>query len=57
MNCLDDANMQPQKEEGIEQIKWMSEAEASPALFSSYRSIRAVLENYLKKGKSGLENA
>jgi len=57
MNCLDDANMQPQKEEGIEQIKWMSEAEASPALFSSYRSIRAVLENYLEKGKSGLENA
>jgi 8-oxo-dGTP pyrophosphatase MutT (NUDIX family) len=47
MDCLDDRKMKPQKEEGIEDIRWMSREEAEKALRTSYRSIKSVFQRYL----------
>jgi 8-oxo-dGTP pyrophosphatase MutT (NUDIX family) len=47
MDCLDDKKMKPQKEEGIDAIRWMNENEAQEALANSYKSIREVLTCYL----------
>lgn len=58
MDCLDDKKMKPQKEEGIEDIRWMKENEAREALHDSYKSIREVLNCYLStvdSGQSGKE--
>lgn len=49
MSCLDDSNMNPQTEEGITEIKWMSVDEATLALATSYKSIKYVLKKYKKK--------
>ena len=46
MYCVDDANMKPQVEENIEDIKWMDEAELKEALYNSYSSIRDVFRHY-----------
>lgn len=43
MDCLDDGNISPQKEEGIEDIRWMNEAECNIALQNTYNSIREVM--------------
>ncbi len=56
MDCLEDKKMKPQKEEGIEDIRWMSVEEASAALQSSYKSIRAVFDIYRKKQNPAAEN-
>jgi len=58
MECLEDKKMKPQKEEGIEDIRWMKENEAREALQHSYKSIKEVLNFYLSvadSGKSGKE--
>lgn len=47
MDCLDDKKMKPQKEEGIDDIRWMNEYEARVMLYYSYKSIREVLNCYL----------
>lgn len=47
MECRDDKKMKPQKEEGIDEIRWMKEEEAIEALENSYKSIREVLNCYL----------
>lgn len=49
MECLDDAEMKPQAEEDIEEVKWMTDAEAKHALYNSYFSIRYVFRTYLHK--------
>ena len=46
MNCLDDSNMMPQKEEGIKDVKWMSINKMEEALLSSYRSLRYVVQEF-----------
>jgi len=48
MDCVDDKKMKPQKEEGIDAIRWMTENEAVEALHDSYKSIREVLNCYLQ---------
>ena len=52
MDCLDDKKMKPQKEEGIEDIRWMEETDAREALLSSYKSIREVFHAYLEKANA-----
>ncbi|GAB4411135.1 MAG: hypothetical protein OHK0053_37940 [Microscillaceae bacterium] len=47
MQCLDDSQMKPQKEEDIDQIAWMKPEEAQVALAESYQSIRFVLRTFL----------
>ncbi|MCP4460268.1 MAG: NUDIX domain-containing protein [Cytophagales bacterium] len=46
MNCLDDSEMKPQKEEGIKDVKWMTIIKMEEALLSSYRSLRYVVQEY-----------
>ena len=46
MDCLDDSQMTPQTEEGIEDIRWMTAAEVELALGNSYASIIAVFKAY-----------
>ena len=49
MECINDSNMKPQEEEGIEDIRWLSEADAKTALINSYPSMRFLFKHYLKK--------
>ncbi|MFY0607144.1 MAG: NUDIX domain-containing protein [Cyclobacteriaceae bacterium] len=48
MKCMDDSKLAPQEEEGIEKVSWMNLAELRSALYNSYRSIRAVMQEYHK---------
>jgi hypothetical protein len=48
MDCVNDAGMKPQEEEGIEEILWLSEADAKTALINSYPSMRYLFKQYLK---------
>lgn len=48
MSSTDDTKMSPQKEEDIEVVKWMNLTEMRSALYSSYRSIRYVIQEYHK---------
>lgn len=45
MTCIDDSKMKPQKEEGIDELRWMDEKEVQQALVNSYSSIRFVIES------------
>jgi len=47
MRNVNDKKMAPQHEEGIEQIVWMTEAEARQALVNSFSSIRYVVDCFL----------
>lgn len=49
MSCTNDTGMKPQQEEGIDDIKWLSEIEAKTALIDSYPSMRYLFKKYLKK--------
>ena len=49
MNCLNDAQMAPQQEEGIEDIRWFFEADAKIALINSYPSMRYLFKQYIKR--------
>jgi len=48
MENLDDSKMKPQKEEGIEDIQWLSHQEAKTALVNSYPSMRYLYKKFLK---------
>jgi 8-oxo-(d)GTP phosphatase len=48
MECVDDTKMKPQKEEGIEQVKWLTHQEAKIALVNSYPSMRYLYKKFLK---------
>jgi 8-oxo-dGTP pyrophosphatase MutT (NUDIX family) len=52
MKCINDAFMTPQKEEGIEDIRWMSSDELEKALQNTYRNIREVIDAFRQKEKS-----
>jgi 8-oxo-dGTP pyrophosphatase MutT (NUDIX family) len=47
MHVLDDSQAQPQLEEGIEEIRWLTATEAHKALANSYSSIRFVFDQLL----------
>ncbi|MGW8121137.1 NUDIX hydrolase [Roseivirga echinicomitans] len=53
MESLDDSKMKPQKEEGIDEVKWMNANEVNVALYNTYRSIRHVYKKYRKEIKKG----
>lgn len=46
MKCINDANMEPQYIENIEDIRWMTIDQADHALKNSYRSIQGVMESW-----------
>ena len=48
MDCLDDSKMKPQRNEGIEDVKWMNSEQVDIALYSSYRSIQHVYKKFRK---------
>lgn len=49
MDCIDDSKMTPQKEEGIDDIRWIHEADVKVALTNSYPSMRFLFKQYIKK--------
>jgi 8-oxo-dGTP pyrophosphatase MutT (NUDIX family) len=51
MSCTNDASMKPQEEEGIDAIRWFTNAEATTALVDSYPSMRFLFKKYLKKSE------
>jgi 8-oxo-dGTP pyrophosphatase MutT (NUDIX family) len=48
MDCLSDDKMTPQREEGIDDIRWFYEADAKIALVNSYPSMRYLFKHFLK---------
>ncbi len=48
MHCTNDKKMAPQKSEGIKKAEWMSIEEVRKALHGSYKSIRYVMQEYMK---------
>lgn len=52
MSCISDVGMKPQKEEGIDDIRWFREAEAKTSLINSYPSMRWLFKQFLKKRNS-----
>jgi len=48
MQCLNDQQMSPQEEEGIEDVQWMDTDGVRKALYDSYRTIRYVVQEYNK---------
>ena len=48
MKCLSDKKMTPQEDEGIKKVQWMTMEEVRKALHNSYRSIRYVMQEYIK---------
>ena len=53
MTCLDDSEMAPQREEGIERVEWISEEKALELTATSYPSIRFVCRKYFDGKQSG----
>lgn len=49
MNCVDDSEMRPQLDEGIDELQWMDEKQIQQALLNSYSSIRYVFEELRKQ--------
>ena len=56
MECLDDSQMKPQREEGIDEVKWMSKKEVRKALSKSYRSVRHVFHKLEESESSTTED-
>jgi 8-oxo-dGTP pyrophosphatase MutT (NUDIX family) len=48
MENLNDSAMRPQKEEGIDEIRWLTHYEAKVALINSYPSMRYLYKQFLK---------
>lgn len=55
MKCTSDKKMSPQANEGIKKVEWMDLEEVRKSLHSSYRSIRYVMQEYLKMSKEIIE--
>jgi 8-oxo-(d)GTP phosphatase len=48
MELISDAGMKPQKEEGIEDIRWLNHADSKIALVNSYPSMRYLYQKFLR---------
>lgn len=46
MECLDDVNMSPQTDEGIDKVEWKTELESMRCLKDTYHTIKSVINNY-----------
>ncbi|HEV7347231.1 NUDIX hydrolase [Telluribacter sp.] len=44
LDCVDDSRLEPQQEEDIEKLEWLSPRQAQSVLINSYSSIRYVVE-------------
>jgi 8-oxo-(d)GTP phosphatase len=51
MHLIDDSKMEPQKEEDIDHLEWMTAKKVENAMANSYSSIRFVLEQYFEMEK------
>ncbi|HAA24291.1 MAG TPA: hypothetical protein DCP28_38065, partial [Cytophagales bacterium] len=49
MTCIEDEHMEPQYEEDIEQVVWLSKSEVKEVLVNSYNSIRYVMREYYRQ--------
>lgn len=49
MSCINDKDMKPQKEEGIDDIKWMKKGQVKSALKDSYPSMRYLFKKNCEK--------
>ncbi len=49
MNCLDDAQMQPQQQEDITEVRWFEKNQTRMALNNTYNTIRKIYRKYLEK--------
>lgn len=49
MDCLDDSEMKPQLDEGIDEVRWMSKKEIDVAQFNAFQSILHVYKKFRKK--------
>lgn len=56
MDVVKDSKMQPQIEEDIEQVKWLTPKEVYHALHDSYKSISFVFDVYHQKEKAKLNS-
>ncbi|HLT07682.1 MAG TPA: NUDIX hydrolase [Cyclobacteriaceae bacterium] len=48
MENMDDSKMKPQREEGIQDIQWLTHQEAKTALVNSYPSMRYLYKKFLR---------
>ncbi|WOK04340.1 NUDIX hydrolase [Imperialibacter roseus] len=48
MDLIDDSQMTPQKEENIDELRWMEIRDVRASLYNSYRSIRHVAREFYK---------
>lgn len=48
MELISDVGMKPQKEEGIEDIRWLNHADSKLALVNSYPSMRYLYQKFLR---------
>ncbi|WP_226391023.1 NUDIX hydrolase [Penaeicola halotolerans] len=46
MDCVDDQQMVPQLEEGIDDVRWLNNTEALQALYNSYPSMRYLYKRF-----------
>lgn len=51
MNCLGDENMQPQEEEDIQEVAWMSRSKAKQASNDTFASIAWVIRKYFNSNQ------
>lgn len=49
MHCLDDSQLQPQRAEGIDDVRWLAPGEVEKLLPHSYATIREVFRQYREK--------
>lgn len=48
MDCVDDSKMKPQKEEGIQDVRWMNRSELQIAMTNTYATIEHVILSYFE---------
>ena len=60
MDCVDDSNLKPQKEEGIVEARWMNKREVEIAMTNTFATIQSVIITYfenpmLHEDRSGIK--
>lgn len=60
MDCVDDANLKPQKEEGIVEARWMNTREVEIAMTNTFATIQSLIITYfenpmLHEDRSGIK--
>jgi len=50
MECIDDTNKKPQREEGIQKVEWINNQQLPSVLNNTYLSVRYIFKRYAEKG-------